>query len=143
MYVTIGENIKKYRKLRNYSLQVLADKVGVTKKTIQRYETYQHKVDIDRLNQIAIALNVNVEKLTDGLSTNISKVDTDEAAPISMDGIYDENGNPITIDDFILLQIKNGITVERKFEISTVYLLDQDGNMKKQTRESEVITFRQ
>lgn len=38
-YRQVGQNIKKYRLIKNYSLQVLAEKVGVTKKTMQRYET--------------------------------------------------------------------------------------------------------
>ena len=31
-YSVVGENIKKYRSLRNLSLQMLAEMVGVTKK---------------------------------------------------------------------------------------------------------------
>lgn len=62
-YRQVGQNIKKYRSIKNYSLQVLAEKVGVTKKTMQRYETGAIKVDMNRLGEIAIALGVKVSAL--------------------------------------------------------------------------------
>ncbi|MGM0882566.1 MAG: LexA family protein [Bacillota bacterium] len=65
-YAATGANIKKYRDLRNYSLQVLAEKVGLTKKTIQRYENGEHKIDRDRLKALAEALDVSVLQLTEG-----------------------------------------------------------------------------
>lgn len=65
-YETTGANIKKYRDMRNYSLQVLAEKVGLTKKTIQRYENGVIKIDMNRLKDLADALDVPVTKLTEG-----------------------------------------------------------------------------
>ncbi|TYP67394.1 LexA family protein [Paenibacillus methanolicus] len=65
-YIATGKNIKKYRDLRNYSLQVLAEKVGLTKKTIQRYEQGEIKIDMNRLKDLATALDVTVNQLTEG-----------------------------------------------------------------------------
>lgn len=65
-YSVVGKNIKKYRDIRNYSLQILAEKVGITKKTVQRYENGEHKFDMDRLRDLAAALNVTVNQLTEG-----------------------------------------------------------------------------
>lgn len=65
-YLVVGNNIKKYRAIRNYSLQVLGDKVGLAKKTIQRYENGEIKIDMNRLSDIAEALNVDVPQLLDG-----------------------------------------------------------------------------
>lgn len=65
-YLAIGKNIKKYRDIRNYSLQALADKVGLTKKTIQRYENGEIKIDMQRLTDIAVALEVDISRLLDG-----------------------------------------------------------------------------
>ncbi|WP_084165349.1 LexA family protein [Paenibacillus massiliensis] len=65
-YYVVGSNIKKYRDVRNYSLQVLGEKVGLTKKTIQRYENGEIKIDMDRLADIAEALDVEVKQLLDG-----------------------------------------------------------------------------
>ncbi|MEE4561612.1 LexA family protein [Paenibacillus polymyxa] len=68
-YFMVGKNIKKYRDIRKYSLQTLGDKVGVTKKTIQRYENGEIKIDVDRLSEIADALNVEVSQLIEGAET--------------------------------------------------------------------------
>ncbi len=65
-YAAVGKNIYTYRKIRNYSLQILAEKIGVTKKTIQRYENGEIKIDMGRLSDIAEALNVDVSQLLDG-----------------------------------------------------------------------------
>jgi repressor LexA len=74
-YEIVGNNIKKYRKTQNDSLQSLAEKLGVTKKTIHRYENSIIKIDVERLVQIASALDITVEKLTDGiLSFDASKM---------------------------------------------------------------------
>jgi len=65
-YWAVGENIKKYRTIKNMSLQILGEKVGLTKKTIQRYEQGEIKIDMDRLADIAEALDIEVIQLLDG-----------------------------------------------------------------------------
>jgi len=79
-YLAIGRNIKKYRDLRNYSLQILAEKVGLTKKTIQRYENGEIKIDMDRLSEITQALNVDMSQMLEGahafLGIEISDIET-------------------------------------------------------------------
>lgn len=62
-YLAVGKNIKKFRDIRNYSLQDLADKTDLTKKTIQRYENGEIKISMDRLSDIAEALNVEMGSL--------------------------------------------------------------------------------
>lgn len=78
-YEATGKNIKKYRDLRNYSLQVLAEKVGLTKKTIQRYENGEIKIDMNRLKDLSVALDVTVNQLTEGAYTYLGTepVDTE------------------------------------------------------------------
>jgi len=65
-YSIVGKNIKKYRNLKNYSLEVLGEKVGLTKKTVQRYETGETRIDMDRLAEIANALEINASRLLEG-----------------------------------------------------------------------------
>ncbi|MFZ3172037.1 MAG: XRE family transcriptional regulator [Carboxydocellales bacterium] len=65
-YTVLGDNIKKYRIARNYSLEVLGEKVGVQKKTIQRYENGEIKIDMNRLSDIADALAVEMPRLLEG-----------------------------------------------------------------------------
>lgn len=79
-YIVVGNNIKKYRGIRNYSLQILGEKVGLTKKTIQRYENGEIKIDMDRLADIAGALEIEVSMLLEGsesfLGTDLYDLDS-------------------------------------------------------------------
>lgn len=65
-YEIVGQNIKKYRETKNYTLEILGDKVGLTKKTVSRYEKGEHKFDMERLNDLAGALEIDVKLLLDG-----------------------------------------------------------------------------
>lgn len=82
-YWAVGENIKKYRTTRNLSLQLLGEKVGLTKKTIQRYENGEIKIDMDRLADIADALNVEVIQLLDGAESFFG-LETDNIGVVSV-----------------------------------------------------------
>lgn len=79
-YLAVGNNIKKYRTIRNYSLQDLAERVGLTKKTIQRYENGEIKIDMDRLLDVAEALEVEVPQLIEGaesfIGVDLTELDT-------------------------------------------------------------------
>lgn len=66
-YMIVGRNIEHVRKSKNYTLQSLADELGVTKKTVHRYENAEIKISIDRLIQIAQVLNTTVEQLSQGI----------------------------------------------------------------------------
>lgn len=58
--IEIGNRIKYARSLRDATLDEIAQKVGVTKSTIQRYESGKiNTIKIPVVESIAIALNVN------------------------------------------------------------------------------------
>lgn len=76
-YLAVGNNIRKYRSIRNYSLQDLGERVGLTKKTIQRYENGDIKIDMDRITDIADALEVEVLQLIEGAESFLG-VDVEE-----------------------------------------------------------------
>lgn len=62
----VGNNIKKYRKEGNLTLKELADMVGLTEATIQKYEAGNIKrIDVEMLKKISDALNVLPENLTE------------------------------------------------------------------------------
>ncbi|MBD8836209.1 helix-turn-helix transcriptional regulator [Paenibacillus sp. CFBP 13594] len=66
-YMLVGRNIEEARKAKNHTLQSLAEELGVTKKTVHRYEKAEIKASIDRLIQIAHVLGTSVEQLTEGI----------------------------------------------------------------------------
>lgn len=56
----IGEKIKKLRKSQGLSQSKLAEYIGVSYQQIQKYESGRSAITIDRLFQIANALNVSI-----------------------------------------------------------------------------------
>ena len=62
----VGNNIKKYRKQKDWTLKELADKVGLTEATIQKYEAGNiKKIDVEMLKKLSDALDVLPENLTE------------------------------------------------------------------------------
>lgn len=61
--IEIGKRIKKWRKLKKITQEQLARKIEMNVKSIQRYETDTNPIPIDVLNNIAIALNIGIDKL--------------------------------------------------------------------------------
>lgn len=100
-YFAVGNNIKKYRTIRNFSLQDLAERVGLTKKTIQRYENGDIKIDMDRLTDISEALEVDVFQLIEGAESFLG-VDLEELDSVKVPVIKKAScikGN-LTIEEF-------------------------------------------
>ena len=64
-YVT-GLTIKKLREQRNMTQAILAEKVGVSSKTISKWETGKGLPDISLLEPLAQALNISVIELMNG-----------------------------------------------------------------------------
>lgn len=61
--MSIGENIKKYRKEKGLTQKELADKIGKGFSTVQKYELNISQPPIDVLNRIADTLDIDVSKL--------------------------------------------------------------------------------
>ena len=59
----IGDNIKKYRRENNISQEELAEKIGVTRQTLSKYETGESLPDIDKCKAIADVFGVSMDEL--------------------------------------------------------------------------------
>ena len=69
----IGYKIKKYRELRNFSQEYMAEKLGISQNAYSKIESSQSKLSTDRLKQIAETLEVpEVELLSEQMVFNIS-----------------------------------------------------------------------
>ena len=55
--------IKKYRKLNNWSQDELADKIGITRQTLSKYETGESLPDIEKCKLMADIFGVTVDAL--------------------------------------------------------------------------------
>lgn len=109
----IGNRIKQARSLRNYTLDDIANEIGVAKSTIQRYENgLISKPKLPVLQAIADSLNVNpawlsgqdVRMIIDDSLSNIIKSKLDELN-MSLEEIAEKSGVPLywlqNIDTFI------------------------------------------
>lgn len=62
--VKVGNNIKKYRKEKGLTLKELADRIGLTEATVQKYEAGNiQTLDIVKMKNFADALDVKLEQL--------------------------------------------------------------------------------
>lgn len=63
----IGNNIKRYRELRKLTQKQLADRLRISVKSIQRYETGENSIPIEILLGIGEELNVSIQDLISGV----------------------------------------------------------------------------
>jgi len=61
--MTLGEKIAQLRKLKNWTQDQFADKVGVHGRHISRWETDKMKPSVTGLKKIAEVFGINVEEL--------------------------------------------------------------------------------
>ena len=59
----IGENIQFLRKQRNWSQETLAEKVGVARQTIAKWETEESTPDLEMSGRLASVLEVSLDDL--------------------------------------------------------------------------------
>jgi transcriptional regulator with XRE-family HTH domain len=63
--------LRKYRELRNYSQEYLADQLGISQNAYSKVESSQTKLTVSRLKMIASILEVSEEDLLNPLSDAI------------------------------------------------------------------------
>lgn len=70
-YKLIGRNIERQRKLKKISAEELGNRVGLTKKTIRRYETGDIRILFERVMDIAKALEVDPKVFYEDTALNL------------------------------------------------------------------------
>lgn len=68
--VTLGENIKKYRKLRGLTQEKLAEEIGLEIKSLSLIETGNGFVSAKTLNNLSQTLNVTPAELLEDSNSN-------------------------------------------------------------------------
>lgn len=84
--VHVGKRIRHRRWLVGMTQQQLAEKVGIKFQQIQKYETGANRVSASRLWDIADSLDVPVSFFFEGLETNQSAEDAQDAVPADLMG---------------------------------------------------------
>lgn len=75
----IGKFISELRKEKNLTQEQLAEKIGVTQKSVSRWETGKNMPDISILQPLAAELGVTVSELLDGVKSESNEKSADEA----------------------------------------------------------------
>ncbi len=68
--ITLGENIRRFRKMMNLTQEELADKIGVTYQAVSKWENAQSAPDVSFLPQLADLFGCNIDDL---FSRNLQK----------------------------------------------------------------------
>ena len=66
MYISIGKNIKRLRKSNGYTQTELAEKIGVSDRTISAWETDRNEPNIVDIQKLADALHTKKKYLNRG-----------------------------------------------------------------------------
>jgi transcriptional regulator with XRE-family HTH domain len=82
----IGKNIKEYRISRNLSQEELAEKLGLSKRTISNYESGRSRPNLDMLKKIAEELEVEINEIVYGASA-VEKKGKHKIAVMSVSGV--------------------------------------------------------
>ena len=69
--MSIGNNISNLRKKNNLSQEELAEKVGVTRQTISKWELDETAPDINQSKIISQTFNISLDELTDNNVNNV------------------------------------------------------------------------
>ena len=70
----IGKFIGTVRKQRGLTQEQLGEKIGVTNKTISRWETGKYMPDIDKLQELSAVLDITVNELLAGERIEMSQI---------------------------------------------------------------------
>ena len=77
--IKIGKFISELRKGKNLTQEQLAEKLGVTQKSVSRWETGKNMPDLSILQPLSVELGVTVSELLDGVKSETNEKSADEA----------------------------------------------------------------
>jgi len=107
-----GERLTKYRKKNGYSQEALADKLGVSRQAISKWETGESAPDTDNLIALAKLYDVKIDDLLnvdpEDLTSNEEKEKRRDKVVINKEGIH------VSSDDTEVKIDKDGIFVNEK-----------------------------
>ena len=98
--MTLGEKIKELRKKANISQEELAEKIGVSRQAVTKWESDAGLPDLENLKSIATLFNISIDELLDYKKELLGDVVLEEE--YSLEGIKKEGRARNKEDAFIL-----------------------------------------
>ncbi|MBP3337776.1 MAG: helix-turn-helix transcriptional regulator [Lachnospiraceae bacterium] len=138
MKTLIGENIKKYRKLRGMTQEEFANQIGVTAQAVSKWEALNGMPDITLLVPIAQNLSVTIDTLfgMDDVQDNLMIIEKVNENIASIKREYSQPDSLVKICEYLKEEIESNPTC---YELTKIYLenmaslsisVDFDGYLK-------------
>lgn len=112
--MNLKENLKKIRKDNNLSQEDLAEKLGVSRQSVSKWESGQAYPEMDKVIQICNLFNLNIDDL---LNQNIKEVENNNKSKVNINKYIDD------FLDFITKTIK--MFSSMKFKDKLICLFEQ------------------
>ena len=103
--MNLSENLKRIRKENNLSQEQLADKLGVSRQAVSKWESNQAYPEMDKVLQICKMFNLNIDEL---LNQNIKEVNETKQSKNNVNKFIDDFLDYITktVDMFSSMKLK-------------------------------------
>lgn len=98
--MTLGEKIKKLRKDTNITQEELAEKIGVSRQAVTKWESNNGMPDIENLKSLATLFNISVDELIDYKKEILGEIVLEEK--YSLSGIKKEGKARCKEDQYIV-----------------------------------------
>lgn len=72
IYEHLGKRLRQLRKAKGYSLAYVAERLGKTKKTVQRYEMGMHRMEVSTIRQLADLYEISYNELMQGVQQEMN-----------------------------------------------------------------------
>ena len=133
MTIEIADRLVKLRKKYGYSQEELADKLGLSRQAVSKWERAEASPDTDNLICLAKLYGVSLDELLatdEDIDTIVKEQVKDEEKKDDSDNSDKKRSDRVVIDDDgIVVNDKDGKRVTINDDGVTVY--DKDGNVKK------------
>lgn len=106
--MNLADNLKRIRKDNNLSQEQLAEKLGVSRQSVSKWESNQAYPEMDKVLEICKLFNLNIDEL---MNQDIKEVNENKESKLNVNKIVDDFLNYITkiIDVFSSMKLKQKI----------------------------------
>ncbi|MDD2239026.1 MAG: helix-turn-helix transcriptional regulator, partial [Bacilli bacterium] len=121
--MNLSNNLKKLRKENNLSQEDLAEKLGVSRQSVSKWESGQAYPEMDKMVQLCNLFNLNIDDL---LNQDIEEVNNTKQAKNNINKFIEDFLNYVTntIDMFSSMKIKNKIKfIFEQFVIISILII--------------------
>lgn len=125
--MSLGKNISKYRKQNKMSQEILAEKLNVSRQSVNLWETNQTTPSIEKLIRLSKLFNISLDELSDGVvDGNTANKSTVKNLIATASTKYSVNVLEETIN-FIFKKFKNRSIITSVFLLWTLLIFLFDG----------------